>query len=249
MPLISIVTAVYNCEQYIAETILSVIDQTISDWELLLVDDASLDSSLEIIQTFARKDSRIKVIALDKNSGAATARNKGIEAATGRYIAFLDSDDMWVPEKLQVQTDVMNSQGAAVSCTAYFKMSENGEKTDRKIVPPDLINFKMLLCSNCIGCSTAVYDTNLVGKVYMPDIRRRQDYGLWLNILRLGHTAIGIRKPLAYYRIRTASLSRNKVKAAYYHWLVLRAGANLSWHKKIYYFMFYMLNGIRKNWI
>ncbi len=246
--LVSIVTPVYNSEAFLAETIEGVLAQTWSEWELLLVDDHSTDGSLEVARAYAARDPRITVIALDHTQGPAVARNRAIDAARGRYIAFCDSDDVWLSTKLEQQLAHAATCDAAVIFTSYFKMEEDGTRdTSRLVEARPHVNYAMICGSNYIGCSTALYDTKRCGKVRMPNILKRQDYGLWLTILGKGFTAAGVREPLVYYRVRKSSVSSNKLKAARYHWRVLRQCTDESLFSSLLLFSQYAWKGWRKH--
>jgi len=239
----SIITPSYNCADFIANTIVSVISQTINDWELIIVDDCSTDHSVEVIQTFVNQDSRIKLIQLSENSGAAVARNIAIKASQGRYIAFLDSDDLWFPLKLEKQLGFMQSTGCALSYTAYNKIDEL-ENTIGHIGAPNKLNYSDLLKTCSIGCLTVVYDTTHFGKVFMPLIRRRQDYGLWLKLLKRVDFAYGINENLAKYRVRPNSLSANKATSSIYTWRLYRNIEKLRFLAAVYYFINYAVRGV-----
>lgn len=198
MPLVSVITPCYNCEQTIAETIESVLSQTCPDWEMIIVDDCSKDNSVAVAEQYAQKDARIKIIRFDTNCGTTRARNAAIETAKGRYIAFLDGDDMWLPEKLQRQLDFMNAHNLILSYTAYRKIDARGNIGTRVVSVPKHARHRTLLFSNYIPCLTAMYDTASVGKHFMPDLRLRRDYALWLSILKtVGHEDYGFWLSLA----------------------------------------------------
>lgn len=244
---VSIITPVFNSERYIAQTIESVIRQTFTDWELIIVDDASQDNSRKLIEKYIRHDRRIRLVCLEKNYGAGAARNKGIALADGRFIAFLDSDDLWEPQKLETQIQFMVKNQVAFSYTSYYKIGGMGEKVGAIEALPR-VRYADLLKTCSIGCLTVVYDTIQLGKVYMPAIRKRQDYALWLKILKKIDSGYGIDFPLAAYRIRKDSISGNKVNAARYQWKVYREIENLSILKASYYFLHYAFNGIIKTY-
>lgn len=245
---VSIITPIYNCEQFLQETIKSVLEQTYTKWELILIDDCSTDNSLSIAEEAAKKDNRIRVIRLDQNSGPAIARNTGIEKAKSKYIAFLDSDDMWLPNKLEKQISFMEENQIPFTYTAYEKIDEDGSL--RGIISvPEKVTYKELLNTNVIGCLTAIYNTEQLGKVYMPNIRKRQDYGLWLKILKKGIIAYGINEPLARYRVRRDSVSSNKLKAAQYQWKIYRQVEKLGYIRSIYHFISYAYHGYKKHMI
>ncbi len=240
---VTVITAVYNSEKYLSESMLSVVNQTFTDWELILVDDCSSDSSISIIKDFVKNDSRIKLIQLTENSGAAVARNVAILAAQGRYIAFLDSDDLWKPNKLEKQLLFMELNKAEFSYTAYEKITEYGEKMERIGVPCKL-SYSDLLKTCSIGCLTVIYDTQSLGKVTMPLIRKRQDFALWLKLLKKVDFAYGLNEPLASYREHSESISANKFSAALYTWRLYREVENLSILKAGYCFGHYMIRGV-----
>lgn len=231
--LVSIITPSYKSEEFIVQAIESVRQQTYSEWEMIIVDDLSPDSSNELIQYYVNIDRRIRLIKLKENKGPAVARNVGIKQARGRYIAFLDADDVWYTDKLEKQLKFMSEKNCALSCTAYNTMKENGEKLNKIIIPPRELTYDMMIKNNFIGCLTAMYDTEIVGKVYMPDIRKRQDYGLWLKILRESGSAYGLSDVLACYRIVNNSVSRSKIKLLKYNYQLFRHHEKLSVIKSV----------------
>jgi teichuronic acid biosynthesis glycosyltransferase TuaG len=219
-PLVSIVTPVHDAAGTLAETIASIRAQDMSDWELWLVDDASSDGSDRIIAEAVAADPRIHAIRLAGKSGAAHARNAAIEAARGRYIAFLDADDLWDQAKLSAQLPLLEA-GAGFVFSAYRRIDAEGHYLSTVKVPPR-VSYDRALAGNPIGCLTAIFDTRVHGRALMPDLPRRQDYALWLRLLRTGGPATGITTPLASYRVRSGSLSSNKLVAARATWRVLR---------------------------
>lgn len=181
---VSIITPVYNSEKFINDTISSVLNQTYTNWEMILVDDCSTDNSKKIINEYVEKDSRFKYIKLSQNSGAAVARNTAIKAATGRFLAFLDSDDAWEPEKLDLQIKFMIENKVGFSFTSYKIVDENGKPTGKIVSVPSTINYEELLKNTIIGCLTVVIDKDVVGDIQMPNLRARQDFVTWLSILK-----------------------------------------------------------------
>ena len=242
---VTIIMPSYNSEKFIIESVESVLVQTYSNWELIIVDDCSPDDSNKIITKYVDNDSRIKLIKLQKNSGPAVARNTAIEAANGRYIAFLDSDDVWLPNKLETQINFMHDNDLAFTYSSYRLVGEDNEHLG-VFITKDKISYFYMLKTCSVGCLTAIYDTEKIGKQYMPLILKRQDYGLWLKILKLIGETRGILEPLATYRIRKNSVSSNKVKAAKYQWKIYREIEKLSFLKSLYYFVFYAYNGVTK---
>lgn len=243
--LVSIITPLYNCETFIAATIESVLAQTYENWEMLIVDDKSSDNSLQIARLYAKQEKRIKITELDKNSGAAIARNTAIKSANGRYIAFLDSDDLWMEDKLEIQIKYMVEKDISFTYTAYDKMDENGNFRGR-ISVPTRVTYDDLLNTNSIGCLTAIYDVKRLGKMYMPNIKRRQDYALWLKLLKVEEQAFGLDIPLAGYRVRNNSISSNKLRATLYQWRVYRDIEQLNLFKSIYHLINYSYYGFKK---
>ena len=245
--LVSIITPAYNAADYIVETIESVLAQTYTSWEMLIVNDCSQDNTAEIVQSYAAKDKRIKLISLQQNSGAAAARNTAIKNANGRYIAFLDSDDLWKKEKLQKQISFMQQNCYAFTFTAYEHFKDVKDNIQNKIQAPKSLNYKQALKGNQIGCLTVMLDRKQIQNVEFSK-QRHEDYILWLNILKQGITAYGINESLAKYRIgNSKSVSSNKLQSALWTWNVYRENQKLSALQTIYYMFFYMINGIIKH--
>jgi len=245
--LVSIVTPVYNAERFIAETIESVLAQTYGNWELLLVDDCSTDGSRAIIESYVEGDSRIKYISLAGNSGAAVARNTGINASSGRFIAFIDSDDQWNAQKLETQLKFMNEKKAPFTFTAYEMLNEQGELLGKIVNVPDSINYNQLLKNTIIGCSTVMIDRNAIGDFQMPLVRKGQDTATWLMILRInGIVANGINEILTSYRIVEGSISSNKVDALKRTWNTYYNIEKLGLVKSSYVFVCYVFNALKK---
>ena len=243
MDLVSIITPLYNSEDFISETINSVLNQSYKNWELILIDDRSTDSSYEIVMAFSKADPRISVIQLDVNSGAAAARNIGIARCLGRYIAFIDSDDAWFPDKLSKQIAFMQDNNYHLTYTAYERITEDGQFINDVGVPAT-VDYTGLLKTNVMGCFTVIYDVEYFGKVLMPSILKRQDFGLWLQLLKTTKNAFGINEVLGRYRVRENSLSANKFNAAKYNWEIYRNIENLSFLKSLYYFSHYAIKGL-----
>lgn len=226
-PGVSVITPVWNAADTLEETVRSVQAQTRDDWEMLLVDDGSEDGSRALAERLAAGDPRLRLLGWGDNRGAAAARNAGIAAARGRYVAFLDADDLWRPEKLAVQLDYLARTGAVFVFSAYQRMDAAGRPLGRVGVPAR-VDHARLLRGNVIGCLTALYDAGHYGPVEMPALRRRQDYGLWLRLLARGGEAHGLDEVLADYRVRRASLSANKVTALAATWRLYREVAGLN---------------------
>jgi len=215
--LVSIITPCYNCSRYISQMIESVLAQTYFNWELLITDDCSTDNSREIVQSYCAKDSRIKLLQLENNSGAGVARNKSIEEAKGRFIAFCDSDDLWTPDKLEKQIRFIEDNGYKfVFCQALVIDTDNNVVGFNKRKPR--VSFTSTKIINYIGTSGVMYDTKDIGKFYMKPIRRRQDWVLWMDLLRVTKYAYCQQEPLGIVRTNnTQSLSGKKSKLPAYH--------------------------------
>lgn len=245
--LVSIITPMYNSEKYIGCTIESVLNQTYKDWEMLIIDDCSSDNSSIIAKSYAEKDSRIKYIRVEKNSGVSHTRNIGLKEARGKFIAFLDSDDIWNEIKLEKQINFMVKNDCAITFTSYELMDEENEKLGKIIRVPQKVDYNKLLKGNILGCLTVVIDKSKLNfEINMSGIRH-EDYVLWLSILKQGYVAYGIDEVLALYRKSLNSLSGNKIKSAMWTWNIYRNIEKIPLYKSIYYFMNYSINGIKKS--
>ncbi len=243
--LVSIITPSYNSSKCIAQTIESVLSQTYHNWEMIIVDDFSLDNSNEIIENYLKKDSRIRLIKLHKNSGPAVARNKAIKEAKGQYIAFLDSDDIWLSLKLEKQIQFMENNDVKLCYSSYYTMDEKDNSQHQFKIPKEKVCYKELLKTCIIGNLTTIYNSEKIGKFYMKDIGH-EDYSMWLQILKKVDYAYGIKEPLAIYRVSSDSISGNKLKSAIWQWKIYRKVEKLNLFKSIYYFVQYAYYGLRK---
>ncbi|WNB92681.1 glycosyltransferase family 2 protein [Bacillus sp. NEB1478] len=246
-PLISIITPTFNSLKFIDQTVESVISQSYSNWEWIIVDDFSIDGTRDYLTNLSKRDSRIKTILQDKNNGTAVARNTALHQAKGKYIAFLDSDDLWHSKKLYKQVNFMLENDIAFSFCQYRIINENGSHTDKLIKIPEQIDYNGLLKNTIIGCLTVMIDVEKTGKFKMPNLRTRQDFVLWLSILKKGFSAYGIQEELAYYRKVNGSISSNKIKAAKMNWRVYRNIEKLSLPKSAWCFFNYAWNAYKKN--
>lgn len=240
---VSIIMPVYNASRTIGNAIRSVCNQTHQDWELLITDDCSTDNTVSKLHKYAERDPRIRVFKLKRNSGAGIARNHSLMHATGRYIAFCDSDDQWMVGKLSKQLEFMLKNDLALSYTSYLK--GNHELRERgKITAPKRISYRTMLRNNYIGCLTAMYDTKKIGKRNMPGIRKRQDWVLWLNILKEVPFAMGLQEALAIYRNRKKSFP-DVLTALKYNWIVYREYEGCSCFRALVlsaqYWVFYIM--------
>lgn len=209
--LVSIITPSFNSAKYISETIQSVQKQTHQNWEMIIVDDCSSDNTVEIIHNFITKDNRIQLHQLDKNSGAGVARNKALFFAKGDYIAFLDADDLWIPHKLSTQLLFMQQNKLHFTFSFYELMDENGLLLQKKVTTPFTITYKQLYYCNWIGNLTGIYDTHFFGKIAISTFRKRQDWIMWLEIVKIIKKARPTPEVLAYYRVRKDSISASKL--------------------------------------
>ena len=244
--LVSVITPSYNSSKFIDECINSVISQSYTNWELLIVDDCSDDNSKELLLNLEKRDERIKLTFLDNNIGAAHARNVAIQKAKGKYIAFLDSDDSWDSKKLDKQISFMVQNDIAFSFTSYQSISENGLDIISVIEAPYKMTYNNYLKNTIIGCLTVIIDREKVGDFEMPSIRSSHDMALWLLIMKRGFIAYGFNENLAKYRIVSSSNTSDKWAAAKDVWRVYRNLEKLSFFYSIWCFLNYAFNAIIK---
>lgn len=228
--LVSIIMPAYNCVDYIAESIRSVQNQTYQNWELIVADDNSTDGTVNTVRSMAADDNRIHLLETDINLGPAAARNRAINAAQGNYIAFLDSDDIWFPDKLSRQISFMEQTGYDFTYTAYEKINERSEHMGIVVSAPKSVNYSsMLYRGDPIGNLTVVYDATKLGKFYVPDIKKRNDFALWLKMMHDCKRAYGLNEVLASYRVRAGAISSTrKSELMKYYWKLYRDIENLS---------------------
>ena len=220
MELVSIIMPAYNCGRFIAESIRSVLSQTYTQWELLIADDCSTDNTADVVASF--NDQRIHYLRNNKNIGAAETRNKALRMAKGRYIAFLDADDLWMPTKLEHQIAFMQKYGYAFTFTDYQIINEDGSLTGKTLKMPSSLTYRQYCCNTAIGCLTVVTDRKQTGDFLMPDIRSSHDMALWLQIMKRGFTAYSLPECLGSYRLVSTSNTAKKWKAAKDVWRVYR---------------------------
>ena len=245
---VTIVTPSFNCEKYIASTIESVIAQTYEDWEMIIVDDCSSDNTCSIIDDYAQKDHRIHLLHQTENAGAGAARTRSMQNGTGRFVAYLDADDIWKPEKLEKQIHFMQTGGYGFSCTSYEVIDDNGAKLNKVIHMLPKVNYIGFLTNNLLQTVGIMVDTNLIDKKYlvMPDIRRRQDAATWLQILKAGYDCYGMDEVLAEYRRTAGSLSSDRKKAIKGIWNLYRDIEHLSFPFSCYCFIRYAFLAVWK---
>jgi len=228
-PLVSIITPTFNSEKFITEVIKSIQNQTYTNWEMIIVDDCSSDKTVSITSNFAQFDARIKLFQLEKNSGTGVARNKGLSEAKGRFISFLDSDDLWKPIKLEKQMDFLLKNKLPFTFSFYECIDEEGKPFNKIVKAPRNLTYRQLFFCNYIGNLTGIYDVDYFGKITISSIRKRQDWMLWLSILKKVKTAQPVPESLAYYRIRENSISASKLDLLKHNFAVYRTfhGFNL----------------------
>lgn len=240
-PLISIIMPLFNSEAYVLESINSVVNQTYENWELILIDDASTDNTINTIKYFILKNEKVKLLTNKVNLGAAVTRNKGIEASIGDYIAFLDPDDLWKPQKLEKQLIFMSNENCDVCYCSYELINQKGNSINKTVLALKELSFSKLLKSNYIGNLTGIYNVSVLGKIKSPNLRKRQDWALWLKALEMsGKPAKGIQETLAYYRVHKNSISSNKFKLIKYNYWVYKKGLKFSSIKSLYFMLVFL---------
>lgn len=237
--LVSIIMPTYNCAKFIGRTIESAQAQTYKNWEMIIVDDQSQDNTGEIVREYIKNDSRIQYHLLEVNSGAAVARTTAMRLAQGAYMAFLDSDDIWFPDKLEKQIDFMETNCYAFSCTAYEQIDEDDNSLGRIIKTIKKTNYNRLLLDCPVGNSTVMYDVEKMGKFEVPNIRKRNDDALWLKMLKKEKYIWGMPDVLMRYRIRTNSISSNKLKVIKYHWILYREIEHLNVFRSAFHIIYW----------
>ena len=244
--LVSIITPTFNSAKYIAETIKSVQQQTHQNWEMIIVDDCSSDNTTDLIKDFISKDKRIQLHQFESNSGPAVARNKAIENVSGKYITFLDADDIWFEDFMENSIKTIQETGIPFVFSSYKRSDEELNFIYSDFIVPKKVTYTDILKSNSISCLTAFLDIETLGKKTMPLIRKRQDMGLWLQYLKEIPFAYGIQEPKAIYRIRENSLSRKKSNLLKYQWQFYREVEKLNVFQAVYYMLHWMFRGFMK---
>ncbi len=246
---VSIILPCFNGEKFIFSTIESIKNQVFKNWECIIIDDKSSDNSFKIIKESINNDKRFYLISNKTNLGVGKSRNIGIKKSKGRYITFIDSDDLWLPKKLLNHLDFIKKNKLVFSHASYGYINSNDKKINYDfIVSKKKVYFKDLLKRTEISCLTAIYDSEKIGKFYMSEDLRRQDYFLWLNILKKGHFSLGFNKVESYYRLH----SNQKNKNLFYlidHFLFLKRRFNLNYFESIYYTIIYALNGLKRYYL
>lgn len=231
--LVSIIMPSYNTADYILKSIESVLMQTYTNWELLIVDDCSSDNTREILDGIS--DERIKVYYNEQNSGAALSRNKALREAKGKWIAFLDSDDLWTSDKLEKQISFMKNNDYHFSYTEYAQIDEKGNNVNTIVSGPQKITKHSLFNYCWMGCLTVMYDSEFIGLVQIEDLKKNNDYAMWLKISRKA-TCYLLKEKLGMYRIRSGSISRqSKLKLIKHHYYLFRIGEGMNPLLALYY--------------
>lgn len=245
-PLVSVLMPSFNAENYIEAAIQSVLDQTVSDWEMIIIDDGSWDSTCKIIEALSQKDSRIHFYKNEQNMGAANSRNRGLAMCRGEYVALLDSDDIWYPQKLEKQVSLAKAADADIVYCSYAIIDEEGRKKCPDFIVPEYTTVKATLSKSVISCSTALLSKKIVSKYKFPTGFYHEDLAFWLQMLSDGVKAVGVKDVLAEYRVRSNSRASNKITVAKGRWQIYRRMMGMSLGKSIYHFVQYAFIGFRK---
>lgn len=245
MPVVSVIIPAYNCELYLRHAVESALNQTFAELEVLVLDDCSTDRTLALAHQLAQSDNRVKVFSNPQNIGVAETRNRGIQLSKGEYIAFLDGDDIWMPEKLAKQL-VRVQQTSSILCYASYSFIDSmGKPVGQPYMVPQTTTYRKLLCENTIGCSTVLLKKEALNSLRFNSIYFHEDYALWLALLRGGGTSCGLTEVLTYYR--TGGRSSNKWKSAKNRWIIYRQGEKMTFLKSLMYLGVYFFKGVKKH--
>lgn len=245
-PLVSVIMPAYNAERYIAASIASVMAQTMQAWELIVIDDGSNDGTMQIVQNMAKEDPRIRLCPNESNMGTARSRNRGMDLSRGQYIAFLDSDDIWHPQKLEKQLSCMQETGADLVYTAYAIVDTEGVKQRPDYCVPAYVDINGLLKENVIGCSTVLLNQKASEQFRFQADFYHEDYVLWLQMLQAGCVMAGVQEVLMDYCYRPDSRAGNKWASAKMRWQIYRKYLGMSEWKSARYMLHYALAGVKK---
>lgn len=245
--LVSIITPVYNGEKYVSMTIDSVLRQSYSNWEMVIIDDGSTDDSVGIISNYVNTDHRIR-LHKQKNSGSASARNTGLKYARGRYVCFLDSDDIWMPDMLLQQVGLLQASNVGLVYASYIKIDQSGNEIYRPVIVPDKLTYADLLKKNSISCLTAMYDTQIVGVPLFDESLKsmRDDYAYWLSILKRIPYAQGNKKIIGAYRVYLSSTTGNKKRLIKPTFLFYYNYLKLGMIRSLYYTFTWGISGLKR---
>lgn len=245
--LVSIITPIYNGAEYVSKTIDAVLQQDYKNWEMLIVDDGSKDNSVKIVENYSTQDKRIRLFK-KKNGGSASARNMALKEAQGRYICFLDSDDIWMPDMLSQQVNFLRNTGVGLVYASYKKINQQEKEIYRPVIVPDKLTYKDLLKTNSISCLTAMYDASIVGIPLFDESLKsmRDDFAYWLSILQKIPYALGNKNILGAYRVYQSSTTGNKRKLIKPTFLFYHNYLRLNLLKSLYYTMRWGISGIKR---
>ncbi len=246
MPVVSVIMPVYNCARYVKEAIRSVLAQSYPHFELIVVDDGSKDETRAIVKELAEEDGRIRLLCNPENMGVAKTRNRGLEQSVGEYVAFLDGDDVWLPEKLERQLALMRQTGADIVYSSYAIVDGEGRPIKEDYLVPESTDFEQLLKENVIGCSTALLRGGVARAYRFTVDFFHEDYCMWLDMLRDGHKAAGCTQVLVNWRLISNSRSYNKQNSARHRWRIYRKYLKIPFFKSTLLFFHYMISGIKK---
>ena len=238
--------AAYNAQSYIQDAIISVQNQTVSDWEMLVIDDCSTDNTRELVSRIAQTDGRIRLICNEANQGTAVSRNRGFDLCRGEYVALLDSDDCWRPEKLEKQLALAKADAADLVYSSYAIVDDQGKMCCDDYIVPTRTDVNRMLRENVIGCSTVLISRTVIDQFRFSREYYHEDYVLWLNILRAGYRSAGVAEVLVDYRLHHNSRASNKNASARQRWHIYRSLMKLSVGKSMAYLTSYMISGVRK---
>ncbi len=245
-PLVSVVMPAYNAEKFIQATIDSVRQQSYENWQLLVIDDGSKDRTVELVRAMAKEDARISLLQNEKNMGVAKTRNRGIALAEGEYIALLDSDDLWYPEKLEKQLALAEKTDAQIIYCSYAMIDEADRQKHAPFVVPTETSYKKMLISSVISCSTVLLHAQTAKQYQFDETYYHEDYVLWMQLLRDGKRAVGCEEVLGAYRIRETSRSSDKLSSAKKRWVIYRKCLHMSFISSAYYLFRYAVRAMRK---
>jgi len=246
MPLVSVIMPAYNAGRFLEEAVRSVMTQTVTDWELLILDDGSKDDTAQIAESLAAEDARIRFLPNERNMGVARTRNRGFDLCRGQYVALLDSDDVWLPEKLEKQLALAQAAGADIVYCSYGIMDSRSLPSRADYLVANHVELKQLLLENCIGCSTVLLGRRVVDQYRFEVDFYHEDYVLWLRLLQDGFRAVGCTEVLVRWRLLENSRSFDKRRSAKNRWLIYRNYLKLSAWKSAWYFAGYAVAGLRK---
>ena len=245
-PLVSVIMPAYNAERFIEEAITSVINQTVKDWELIVIDDCSKDGTRGVVANFAKCDSRIHLVLNEENMGVAKTRNRGLDLFTGKYVALLDSDDYWAPQFLEKMLARAEETKTDITYCSYEMVGEDGQKVCNDFIVPLGTSFKESIVRSVITCSTVLLTADLAKSNRFPTNMYHEDIALWFQLLRAGKTASGVQEVLAAYRQRNNSRSSDKIKSAFRRWKIYREHLKMPFLQSIVVMVRYGYYGVAK---